>query len=967
MNPAPHVSRPRLTDQLRDHRIVLLEGGGGAGKTSLAMELADVCDLAPVHLRLDAHTATGRVVAARAAEALQRLGHTRAATVAAGADEPETLAAAFTSIDAPALVVLDDLHHLDDGLVASLNQFVDHLPEPHRLVLSTRRVPPGLEEGGVRLDHQDLALTLDEATTLARLLGVAEPDAAEVAAAVLVATDGWVAPTIAALNVLEHPDHLDSAWHSVRQIVERILSRVTTADRKLLAGIAGLPRLHDAVIAALDAEDALAAAQKAGVPIRQLGGGWFVLANPFNETLARSGQLGEEALQSACRALANKGEILLAADLLRRESGDVAVARLLSEVPLDEVLRTHGGELLGLLAALDDDALAAHPRALLTGSLVAFLVGQPEVRRALVDRLQHLTVGTSNERLATAEDLLERIWRHPDDHGQLAERARSLEKTDGDDPELVARTAEVQARALAFDTAEPSPMYAAWDRCIHAWDAAGYRTQAARAEIWSAVIVGWANGHYDRALELIDRALARAGSTPSIRLLALVYRGMVLVDLGRYDEADATFRRGRALAVALRADVRRAHIAWFTARMASQQGDPEATLAAVLQAEAADVTDAAGGAFFAADAATLLARVDCQDEAETRLAYALDHDPGSSEKIPVAAMDVAARRGDLSTALRWFDQAQRCGPLEPRETWRYRLLLAWAAHRSDDDRAPVWAAEAFDGVGALGLPQLAFVREPAISRTLVEVAAEAGSQTAARLLDQGFATIAVLGEFGVDLPGAPRIVPTGTQAQALKFIAVNGGRVPQSALIECLWPNVAPARGRQRLRVVLSRLKREVGDLVLREGETVVLAKGVTVDATRFDDLAQRALIEQDLGLAEAAVAAYHGPLLPDDPYEEWAATERDRLAWRYLALLDRLAAAAEDAGDLERALSLLYVGMDEEPEVEDRYLRAARLLCEQSRHSRARALLERAERLLEAHDLRPSHDLLHLLERLRT
>lgn len=96
-------------------------------------------------------------------------------------------------------------------------------------------------------------------------------------------------------------------------------------------------------------------------------------------------------------------------------------------------------------------------------------------------------------------------------------------------------------------------------------------------------------------------------------------------------------------------------------------------------------------------------------------------------------------------------------------------------------------------------------------------------------------------------------------------------------LVELLWPGVAPAVGRNRLRQALSTLK------ALLEGPAgppVLVADRLTVrvapqalgcDALQFEHLVHS-------GQAAAAAALYRGPLLPGY-YDEWVHTERERLA----------------------------------------------------------------------------------------
>ncbi|MCA9864293.1 MAG: tetratricopeptide repeat protein, partial [Thermomicrobiales bacterium] len=82
----------------------------------------------------------------------------------------------------------------------------------------------------------------------------------------------------------------------------------------------------------------------------------------------------------------------------------------------------------------------------------------------------------------------------------------------------------------------------------------------------------------------------------------------------------------------------------------------------------------------------------------------------------------------------------------------------------------------------------------------------------------------------------------------------------------------------------------------------------------QFNEAAQRAWLDDDPALAEAAVALYAGDLLPEDPYEEWAAHRRTDLRISYLALLTRLAQLHEARNDDAAAIAATQQLLTAEP-----------------------------------------------------
>src|ERR1039458_4729690 len=156
------------------------------------------------------------------------------------------------------------------------------------------------------------------------------------------------------------------------------------------------------------------------------------------------------------------------------------------------------------------------------------------------------------------------------------------------------------------------------------------------------------------------------------------------------------------------------------------------------------------------------------------------------------------------------------------------------------------------------------------------------------------------------------------------MVAVSGGRVPADVAIEALFRSAGREAGRNRLRTVLSRQRAEAGDVIVRDGDLLLLAPEVRVDLALFGAEARRA---RALGLAEpalavavarAAIARYRGDVLPDDPYEQWAELPREHSRRMMLQLLDLCADAAAERGDLDESRRVIELTIDLAP-YEDR------------------------------------------------
>ena len=216
--------------------------------------------------------------------------------------------------------------------------------------------------------------------------------------------------------------------------------------------------------------------------------------------------------------------------------------------------------------------------------------------------------------------------------------------------------------------------------------------------------------------------------------------------------------------------------------------------------------------------------------------------------------------------------------------------------------------------------------------------------------EEPWGSVETLGRFQVRRYGRPvHLAPQA--ARLVKFVAAAGHPVPVEQVMETLWPEVEPGRGRRRLRNVLSRVHRAAGSIVAREGEALTLAKGVVLDAARFEAEADRALVLLTTGepgsgarrQLQVAAGLYSGNFLPEDLYEPWTTSTRERLQRRWLRLVDVWASAALAEGDQAEAEQCLRAGIEADPTDEGRYLSLARLLADSGRPAAAAAVLSRA------------------------
>ena len=146
--------------------------------------------------------------------------------------------------------------------------------------------------------------------------------------------------------------------------------------------------------------------------------------------------------------------------------------------------------------------------------------------------------------------------------------------------------------------------------------------------------------------------------------------------------------------------------------------------------------------------------------------------------------------------------------------------------------------------------------------------------------------IALLGGFSVVRDGAPVADEAWSRrgaASLVKLLALaDGRRLHRERVIDALWPGLPVEAAGPRLHKAAHYARRALGDvpdaLLLRQDQVVLLADHRGRPSTRSSSSgwAEAALASGSVDDAETALAAYGGPLLPEDPYESWAAEARE-------------------------------------------------------------------------------------------
>ena len=207
-------------------------------------------------------------------------------------------------------------------------------------------------------------------------------------------------------------------------------------------------------------------------------------------------------------------------------------------------------------------------------------------------------------------------------------------------------------------------------------------------------------------------------------------------------------------------------------------------------------------------------------------------------------------------------------------------------------------------------------RHPSATRSLpASVSAARGSSMvrapgAPSLDGAGLVKVRLLGRFAVERDGqeiALRAFGGRLARRLLRLLALRRGTlVPKGLIAEALWPADPPADPAGNIEVLVSRIRRALGDRALIQTGPggYVLADGgrCWIDAEAFLATVQAGEARLAARPAEAltsfrtALGIWRGEPLPEDTYAEWAQADRRHLFLTYLEALDGAAAAALDS-----------------------------------------------------------------------
>lgn len=915
--PAGSIERPRLAGRLAQRwcrRLVTVVAGPGFGKTSLV-----VGDLTAGSRQRDVWLACHADDAA-ASSILDGIG--RGLGLTSPADVGDVVEAVWFAAPCQICFVLDDVHEIEPRSpgAAVIRQLVADLPRNGHLLLTSRSpvpVPVARLAGQRQLERiveGDLMFDDDELAAFAAARGVD--------VAVLRSSGGW--PALAELTAAAAHDLVEEfVW-------DEVLGALGPDRTRDLARLAVAGGADDAIATAVSPAARDAQALVAGVPLVERGAdGWVGLHPLWSPMLRRvlTPEEADEARRAAATVHRDAGRHAPAIELFAAASAWDEVLATMRCAELDPTERMSGRRFGAWAATLPAD-LRRDP-------VAEFAVAIDDATRLPGDAALALARaadgfrrrGDVDAELAVLHEQGFEMWWANDIAGLAGVIGRVTELAALGHPaaQLLARIGDAGVAHLQGDSG----------RVLLALDG----IDADAAGVWASGIV-WLrhvayrrSGDLDHAEAELDAAHTAGGGVHDVQLRLARLRTNWL--RGRVDEVPDDLR---SIADHYRHEQHRYLQAESSLELAAKlawTGRREAAIE-LLDGVASGIDHMPGALVRVLRSITSVAlAVDAGDEDAARDLLVADPvaDPGRDDRwywcdraaVALPYVLLADQRDGWADAAR--SEAHRPG---------VELGGALAAHRAGDSaplRSMSWPAP---GIARAHLP-LAWLEElviaahaagnPAPPALLDELAVARGRADAA---PRAAATAAgaphhiVLGGpvpvLSVQVLG-PLMVRCGAdeidhpdlrrrRVRELLIVLVAQRRVRREVLAELLWPDVLT--GRHNLRVTLNYLRRALGPVPGRGGETAYLrADQETVRVVEAHvccdlwelaghlDRADRAERDGDPAVAidcyEAALPLWTGPPFADVADADWARDEQTR--WRH-----RFGAAAIRCGELHLA-----------------------------------------------------------------
>lgn len=853
-------------------------------------------------------------------------------------------------------VLLDDAHLLSRSDVELLVELIEDCTGEARLVISGRIVADEIHEvtqlvDGLIIGAEELAVTPDEIAV--ELGGTSTTLAGRLADT----ADGCVRVLATALEQARRDptaDPVSIASQIVRVTSEAAVQHLSQHERSVVALLARAPGIDRHLLDRLGGDRFVERAAGAGVPLRRQITGALELATasafrgtPIEPTIAAT--LADDMLERG-RAMEAIGLVL--------DAGDHARATAMFKGLNDSITDTvEPRPLLSLLARLGS-TIEHEPALLLLRANAAWAIGRLDEAVTDIDRAVAQAADAAPElrRRVAVEAARARLVEGDRDAAERAAADTLAELGDGEG-RTYASAHQVLAECAATSDAREDLQRAAesYRVAANAWEACGEFARARSCRSALALGVLTPLGRFDEALAQVGQLLGSPDLSEAERSWTVFTEGFVLLNANRLDSAEARFARLADLGYLHDNPRLIAAAAWGMALVASHRSDLSTTLRWIATAEntALGEADDVLGIPFLCDVVEILGALGELDAAGEYLARATSRRSVFPGQVRSTIYVLDARHGVLG------DMGEALAATLPASWWRVKLVTAYAmASQGDLDGARRMVDDATRELVSLGFGDFTSVGEGHTHRALLAMldaapaapAPSAPRPTPAARASANARRLLVMGQsISVDDGESITVVPAGNPQRLVGVLVAAAGSATIDQVSDAIWPGEDVETSRTRLRNVLLRLRRVVGDVIVRTGNGLRLSASVTCDLHEFQRAAADALsaarADPDVAgqLAQAAVAAGDAPVFPDFDYDDWAVEARRDVEQQLIGLLDLLSVQAEDAGDLPAAQALAERALRLDRYTDSRYVRLADLLTMQDRVAAAIAVLDDA------------------------
>jgi DNA-binding SARP family transcriptional activator len=182
----------------------------------------------------------------------------------------------------------------------------------------------------------------------------------------------------------------------------------------------------------------------------------------------------------------------------------------------------------------------------------------------------------------------------------------------------------------------------------------------------------------------------------------------------------------------------------------------------------------------------------------------------------------------------------------------------------------------------------------------------------------------------------------------LKALVAFGSRgVAEREIADALWPDADGDLAQQSLAVTLHRLRKLLGDdeaIRRHEGRLDLDNERVWTDVAALGACLEKSAQsnpEERASLVDRALRLYRGPLLAGDE-EPWIPAPRERFRARFVQELGNVARAAEQSGDVDRAIHWYQQALEVDDRAEELYRSLMALYLRHGRRAEMLALYQR-------------------------